>query len=163
MSIPIIDPPTTVPVPIGVFTPIPASEPLTGDVTHTLNLPADPPTDVRSSLRDLLAGTGFVDGTMSLPTTVPTELDAPTVPHPVAPSVSLDASGTPHVTIPLTKKTKAIIGTCAAAVAFIGLDVTAYLPDTYKGYALGVITVAGGIATWMGIAVPTNLPINFKK
>jgi hypothetical protein len=151
------------PAPLGVLAPIPPSEPLTGDVTHTLNLPADPPSDARSSLKDLLAGTGFIDGSASLPTAVPTHIDTPTVVQPVAPSVSLDAAGTPHVTIPLTKKTKAIIGTCAAAVAFIGLDVTAYLPDTYKGYALGVITVAGGIATWMGIAVPTNLPINFKK
>jgi hypothetical protein len=77
--------------------------------------------------------------------------------------VSLDATGTPHVTIPLTKKTKAIIGTIAAAVTFIGLDVTAYIPDQYKVYALGVITIAGGVATWMGIAVPVNMPVNYKK
>lgn len=88
----------------------------------------------------------------------------PTVNTPVPPSVILDASGVPHVVIPLTKKTKAYVGTALAAVSMIGTgSALVFLPDNVKPWAAGAGFVAGLIATWMGIVLPANLPKRSDK
>lgn len=105
------------------------------------------------------------DGAATIDAPAPIQVDTPTVNTPSAPSVITDANGTLHVITPLTKKTKAIIGTIAGGVA-IGLsDTLAYvpIPDAAIPYLQGVIGLAGLVALWMGISVPTNLPVGWKK
>jgi len=88
----------------------------------------------------------------------------PTVNTPVPPHVLLDASGVPHVVIPLTKKTKAYVGTALAAVSMVGTgSALAFLPDSVKPWATGAGFVAGLIATWLGIYLPANLPKRSDK
>jgi len=88
----------------------------------------------------------------------------PTVNTTVPPSVILDAQGVPHVVIPLTKSTKAYIGTGLAFVSILGTgSALEFLPDSVKLWAAGAAAVAGVIATFLGIHLPTNLPKRSDK
>lgn len=79
-----------------------------------------------------------------------------------APSISIDASGTPHLTVPLTKKTKAHIGTAVAGITVASEFALQFVipGDTKEAFVIKVaIGVVGIAATWLGIALPTNLPL----
>lgn len=88
----------------------------------------------------------------------------PTVPKPVATSTFLDENGVPHMVVPLTAHTKAIIGTSAAFATTVGVSVASFLPDgPYKAYILAAVGVIGTVGTFLGITLPTNLPKVLKK
>jgi hypothetical protein len=125
------------------------SDPL--NVTNQLNLPPDPP---ESEWTIPLVGVQ--------PAPVITTAD---VVKQVVPTVHVDDKGVPHVTIPLTKKTKAYIGTGVALVSTAGVIAAQMLPQdsgvvSWIQVGIGAIGLA---ATYLGIVLPTNLPIKIKK
>lgn len=88
----------------------------------------------------------------------------PTTNSPVPPSVILDAGGVPHAIVPLTKKTKAYVGTALAALSLVGTSsALVFLPDDVKPWATGAAAVAGLLATFLGIVLPANLPKRSDK
>jgi hypothetical protein len=135
-------------------TPIADSLTNTSDVTHLLNLPPDPPEDQRTVLNIPLS-----------PVQPAPKVQATEVPKQVAPYVTVDANNIPHVTIPLTKKTKANIGTGVAVVTTAGVLAAQLLPPEsgVVGWIQVGIGVIGLVATYLGIVLPTNLPIKIKK
>lgn len=128
------------------------------DLTSQLVLPADPETPTPAAAPTDAATVAAV------PAVAAPVVSAPTVASPTAPTVTVDASGTPHVIIPLTKMTKAKIGTAVAAVFSAGTLATTYLlPDgsAYTHWIQAALGVIGLGATALGIALPTNLPVSF--
>lgn len=78
-----------------------------------------------------------------------------------APTLSVDAAGVPHVTIPLTKKTKAHIGTTIAGITVAGEFALSFLlpTDSVETTVVKAVVAIGGLAaTFLGIVLPTNLP-----
>lgn len=81
-------------------------------------------------------------------------------------SIQVDAEGRPHVTVPITKATKAKIGTGIAAVAIGAQFALDYVvpDDSPTGTALKVVLWAVGVAaTALGIFLPKNMPILKSK
>lgn len=91
-------------------------------------------------------------------------VQTPTVNTPVPPSIITDASGVSHVVIPLTKKTKAYVGTGLALVSdAAALTAFLTLPDNVRLWAAIAAFAAGKLAVFFGIVLPTNLPIRSNK
>lgn len=87
-------------------------------------------------------------------------VDVPEVLVPTAPSVGIDAQGVPTVTVPLTKKTKAIVSGVGSTVTAGATAALAILgPDTTEAHILTIIVaVVGIIGTTFGTHQVTNLP-----
>ncbi len=80
-------------------------------------------------------------------------------------TISVDASGVPHMVIPLTKSTKAHVGTTIAGITTAGeLALTFIDPSntTEATIIKIVVAVAGLVGTWLGINLTTNLPKTVK-
>jgi len=82
----------------------------------------------------------------------------------MVPSVGIDAQGIPTVTVPLTKKTKAIVTAVGSTVTSGATAALALFgPDTTESHVLTIVVAAVGIiATTFGTHQATNLP-DIKK
>lgn len=91
-------------------------------------------------------------------------VDVPEVLVPTVPSIGIDAQGVPTVTVPLTKKTKAIVTAVGSTVTSGATAALALFgPDTTESHVLTiVVAVVGIIATTFGTHQATNLP-DLKK
>lgn len=80
------------------------------------------------------------------------------------PSIGIDAQGVPTVTVPLTKKTKAIVTAVGSTITSGATAALALFgPDTTESHVLTlVVAVVGIIATTFGTHQATNLP-DLKK
>lgn len=77
-----------------------------------------------------------------------------------APTIALDASGVPHITIPLTSKAKAFVGGGLALISLAGTDILLTVPTShYTPFIAGAVTVAGTLAAFLGIHSTTNKPV----
>lgn len=134
---------------------------MSNDIIIT-NLPEDPAESERSSnpksFEEVLEGVERV-GLAADKYIVSPEVAVATVP-----TIGIDAQGVPTVTVPLTKKTKAIVsavGTTVTSGATAALAL--FGPDTTESHVLTlVVAVVGIIATTFGTHQATNLP-DLKK
>lgn len=73
-----------------------------------------------------------------------------------SPTVSLDASGTPHITFPLTSKAKAWVGGVGTLLTGTGAVVAVTLLPQDAAYIGLAVVAVGGILNFLGIHQTTN-------
>lgn len=131
------------------------------DVTDQVVLPegADQSETTTVAPKHAASAVGIAEATpaASVPAPAPEIISFPTGSG--TPSVQVDAAGVPHVSFPLTKSTKATIGTTIGGLAVGAQFALGYLvpEDSVVATALKIaLWVFGVAATALGIYLPTN-------
>lgn len=78
-----------------------------------------------------------------------------------APSISISADGVPHVTLALTKSTKAHVAAVASGLTGAASLALSFEPADFGWLKLitgGAIVVGGAVLSWLGVHSATNLP-----
>ncbi len=130
---------------------------MSNDIIEVTDLPDDPAETSQPKPNSWDEALGTVN---NIGKAVDNYVTSPEVLVPTVPTIGIDAQGVPTVTVPLTKKTKAIVTAVGSTVTSGATAALALFgPDTTESHILTiVVAVVGIIATTFGTHQATNLP-----